>query len=83
MLRKDAPAGSGAVPPPEEVKLYAQSTAWRMGLRLRVEGWWPPWDSVFKTESHGAFFVTASDHRPAVAYLSNRYMTNPWIKDGL
>ena len=27
MLRRDAPAGSGAVPPPEEVKLYAQRAA--------------------------------------------------------
>ena len=24
------------------------STAWRMGFRLRVEGWWPPRDSVLK-----------------------------------
>ena len=27
MLRTDAPVGSGAVPPPEEVKLYAQRAA--------------------------------------------------------
>eukprot|EP01043_Picozoa_sp_COSAG02_P034727 COSAG02_NODE_2445_length_8843_cov_21.333143_2_plen_134_part_00 len=30
------------------------STAWRMGLRLRVEGWWPPRDSPLnKGESRG------------------------------
>jgi hypothetical protein len=35
------------------------STAWKVGLRLRVEGWWPPWDSVLKTESHGELWGQA------------------------
>ncbi len=28
-------------------------TAWRMEFRLRVEGWWPPWDSVLKFAAAG------------------------------
>ena len=31
------------------------STAWRMGLLIRVDWLWPPRDSVLKTESRGEF----------------------------